>query len=109
MMRRSPISKRTVLLFPATTLYRSLPNRVRQIEINTVGAGGGSVAYLDAGGFLNVGPRSAGAMPGPAAYGRGGTEPTVTDRSAEHTSELQSLMRISYAVFCFKKKINETG
>jgi N-methylhydantoinase A len=56
-----------------------LPNRVRQIEINTVGAGGGSVAHLDAGGFLNVGPRSAGAAPGPAAYGRGGTEPTVTD------------------------------
>ncbi len=56
-----------------------LPNRAAQIEINTVGAGGGSIAYLDAGGFLNVGPRSAGADPGPACYGRGGTEPTVTD------------------------------
>ena len=56
-----------------------LPNRVAQIEINTVGAGGGSIAYLDEGGFLNVGPRSAGADPGPACYGRGGTEPTVTD------------------------------
>ncbi|MEM7404366.1 MAG: hydantoinase/oxoprolinase family protein [Pseudomonadota bacterium] len=55
------------------------PNRVPQIEINTVGAGGGSLAYLDTGGFLNVGPRSAGAVPGPACYGRGGTEPTVTD------------------------------
>ena len=51
-----------------------LPNRVAQIEINTVGAGGGSIAYLDEGGFLNVGPRSAGADPGPACYGRGGTE-----------------------------------
>ena len=67
--------------YAMTTLAKvgGLPNRVRQIEINTVGAGGGSIAHLDAGGFLNVGPRSAGAMPGPAAYGRGGTEPTVTD------------------------------
>lgn len=55
------------------------PNRAPQIEINTVGAGGGSLAYLDEGGFLNVGPRSAGALPGPACYGHGGTEPTVTD------------------------------
>jgi N-methylhydantoinase A len=55
------------------------PNRAPQIEINTVGAGGGSLAYLGNGGFLNVGPRSAGAVPGPACYGRGGTEPTVTD------------------------------
>ena len=55
------------------------PNRVPQIEIKTVGAGGGSIAYLEHGKFLNVGPRSAGALPGPACYGRGGTEPTVTD------------------------------
>src|SRR5699024_9185857 len=47
--------------------------------IHTIGAGGGSIAGLDAGGALTVGPRSAGADPGPAAYGRGGTEPTVTD------------------------------
>ena len=55
------------------------PNRAPQIEINTVGAGGGSIAYLGEGDFLNVGPRSAGAVPGPACYGRGGLEPTVTD------------------------------
>jgi N-methylhydantoinase A len=55
------------------------PNRAPQIEIKTVGAGGGSIAYLAPGKFLNVGPRSAGAIPGPACYGRGGTEPTVTD------------------------------
>ncbi len=55
------------------------PNRAPQIEIKTVGAGGGSIAYLDTGNFLNVGPRSAGAVPGPACYGRGGAEPTVTD------------------------------
>ena len=47
--------------------------------IHTVGAGGGSIAYLDAGGALRVGPRSAGANPGPACYGLGGTQPTVTD------------------------------
>lgn len=54
-------------------------NRTPQIEINAVGAGGGSIAWLDAGDMLMVGPQSAGAAPGPACYGRGGTEPTVTD------------------------------
>ena len=49
------------------------------LDVHTVGAGGGSVAWRDPGGALRVGPRSAGAQPGPACYGRGGTEPTVTD------------------------------
>jgi N-methylhydantoinase A len=49
------------------------------VDVHTIGAGGGSVAWRDAGGALRVGPRSAGAEPGPACYGRGGTEPTVTD------------------------------
>jgi N-methylhydantoinase A len=49
------------------------------VDIHTVGAGGGSIAWRDPGGALRVGPRSAGADPGPACYGRGGTEPTVTD------------------------------
>ena len=49
------------------------------IGIYTIGAGGGSIAYLDAAGILKVGPRSSGASPGPACYDRGGTEPTVTD------------------------------
>lgn len=49
------------------------------IDIHTIGAGGGSIGYMDAGGMLKVGPRSAGAKPGPACYNRGGTEPTVTD------------------------------
>jgi N-methylhydantoinase A/oxoprolinase/acetone carboxylase beta subunit len=49
------------------------------VDIHTVGAGGGSIAWLDPGGALRVGPRSAGADPGPACYGRGGAEPTVTD------------------------------
>ncbi len=49
------------------------------VDVHTVGAGGGSVGWRDPGGALRVGPRSAGAEPGPACYGRGGTEPTVTD------------------------------
>jgi N-methylhydantoinase A len=54
------------------------PIKTSQVDINTVGAGGGSIAWLERG-VLHVGPRSAGADPGPACYGRGGTEPTVTD------------------------------
>ena len=56
-----------------------LPIKTPLIDINTVGAGGGSIAWLDNAGGLRVGPRSAGADPGPICYGRGGTEPTVTD------------------------------
>ena len=56
-----------------------LPLRLPATDIHTVGAGGGSIARVDAGGSLRVGPESAGAEPGPVCYGRGGTEPTVTD------------------------------
>ena len=55
------------------------PVKVPMIEINTIGAGAGSIAWLDDWGGLHVGPQSAGADPGPAAYGRGGSEPTVSD------------------------------
>ena len=55
------------------------PVRLPMVDVNAVGAGGGSVAWLDPGGFLKVGPMSAGAKPGPACYGIGGTQPTVTD------------------------------
>lgn len=55
------------------------PIRVPSVDIAEVGAGGGSVAWIDAGGALQVGPHSAGAEPGPACYGAGGTQPTVTD------------------------------
>lgn len=61
------------------TEIEGYPLRAPSLEIHTIGAGGGSIAYRDEGGFLRVGPRSAGAQPGPACYGRGGTEPTVTD------------------------------
>ena len=54
-------------------------NRVPSIPLRTIGAGGGSIGWRDRGGALRVGPRSAGATPGPAAYGHGGAEPTVTD------------------------------
>ncbi len=54
-------------------------NRLPQIAINAVGAGGGSIGWIDAGDILMVGPHSAGAVPGPACYGQGGTAPTVTD------------------------------
>ncbi len=56
-----------------------LPLRLPTTDIHTVGAGGGSIAHVDAGGSLRVGPESAGAEPGPVCYGRGGTAPTVTD------------------------------
>ena len=52
---------------------------VPMVDVDTIGAGGGSIAYVDGGGIFRSGPRSAGAEPGPAAYDRGGTEPTVTD------------------------------
>jgi N-methylhydantoinase A len=56
-----------------------MPVRVPMLDVRTIGAGGGSIAWVDRGGILHVGPRSAGSTPGPVAFGRGGTEPTVTD------------------------------
>jgi N-methylhydantoinase A len=58
------------------------PAAVPMVDMHTIGAGGGSIAYLDRGGALQVGPESAGADPGPACYGRGGNRPTVTDAQA---------------------------
>ena len=55
------------------------PLGVAAVDIHSIGAGGGSIAWIDAGGMLRVGPHSAGAAPGPACYGQGGAEPTVTD------------------------------
>jgi N-methylhydantoinase A len=55
------------------------PARLSSLDINTIGAGGGSIAWVDRDGLVKVGPRSAGALPGPACYGRGGTQATVTD------------------------------
>ena len=64
---------------PRDTEVAGLPVLVPMIDIDAIGTGGGSIAYIDPGGAFRVGPRSAGAEPGPACYGKGGTEPTVTD------------------------------
>jgi N-methylhydantoinase A len=61
------------------TSIDGIPIRTPMVDVNTIGSGGGSVAWVDSGGALRVGPRSAGADPGPACYGNGGDEPTVTD------------------------------
>jgi N-methylhydantoinase A len=62
-------------------LVDGYPVRVPMVDVNSIGAGGGSIAWIDTGGGLRVGPHSAGSEPGPACYGRGGTEATVTDAS----------------------------
>ncbi len=68
---------------PATarelSLEYGIPLRVPMLDIRSVGAGGGSIAWIDRAGMLNIGPESAGAEPGPVCYGQGGTRPTVTD------------------------------
>ena len=63
----------------AESVVAGVPIRFPMVDVHTIGAGGGSLAWLDEGGALRVGPRSAGARPGPACYGLGGDEPTVTD------------------------------
>ena len=84
-----------------TELDFRIPLRLPMIDVQTIGAGGGSIAYLDRGGVLQVGPRSAGAVPGPICFGRGGTEPTVTDCNAvlgrinaDHPIGLKHLTRL---------------
>jgi len=81
---------------------RRIAGRVIQlpmVDVHTVGAGGGSIGWADRGGALRVGPRSAGAEPGPACYGRGGSEPTVTDANLllgylDSSSELAGGVRL---------------
>jgi len=72
---RIPLTKETWIGQPFRGHMTGFPS----IDIKSVGAGGGSIAWVDAGGLLHVGPRSAGAVPGPVCYGAGGREPTVTD------------------------------
>jgi len=61
--------------------FEDYPLHIPMVDVRTIGAGGSSIAYVDDGGALKVGPQSAGARPGPVCYGRGGTQPTVTDAS----------------------------
>ncbi|MGE0237283.1 MAG: hydantoinase/oxoprolinase family protein [Parvibaculaceae bacterium] len=70
---------RLKIMNPRDTYVSGHPVLTPMIDLVTIGAGGGSVAYVDEAGAFHVGPRSAGSEPGPACYGRGGTEPTVTD------------------------------
>ena len=69
----------TPLITTEKDMAYSVPLRVPLVDIHTIGSGGGSIARVDEGGLLHVGPESAGASPGPLCYGRGGEEPTVTD------------------------------
>jgi len=62
-----------------TDMEYGMPVHVPMVDVHTIGAGGGSIAHVDASGMLRVGPQSAGATPGPIAFGRGGTRPTITD------------------------------
>ena len=73
--RRIPRTRETWLGKPLVSHMTGMPS----VDVRSIGAGGGSIAWVDQGGLLHVGPISAGAMPGPAAYRRGGTRPTVTD------------------------------
>ena len=72
---RIPRTRETWLGRPLVSHMTGMPS----VDVRSIGAGGGSIAWVDQGGLLHVGPISAGAMPGPAAYRRGGTRPTVTD------------------------------
>ncbi|HMK81953.1 MAG TPA: hydantoinase/oxoprolinase family protein [Xanthobacteraceae bacterium] len=71
--------RRGVPEFTNQTSVGDLPVILPSVDVSAIGAGGGSIVHLDAQGLLKVGPESAGAAPGPAAYGRGGTRPTITD------------------------------
>ena len=64
---------------PEWAVSFNVPIRLPTIDVHTIGAGGGSIAWIDSGGALKVGPQSAGSSPGPVCYGRGGQEPTLTD------------------------------
>ena len=82
-----------------------VPIRLPQLDIHTIGAGGGSIAWIDPGGALRVGPRSAGADPGPACYGRGGRLPTVTDADLvlgriDHRRSLAGGLRLDPVAAC---------
>ena len=75
----SLISQGQTVLSPQTSIDFGMVVRAPMIEITTIGAGGGSIAWVDKGGLLNIGPESAGSNPGPVAYGLGNDRPTVTD------------------------------
>jgi N-methylhydantoinase A len=75
----SLVANRKTAVAAQTTIAFGLVIRTPMVEITTIGAGGGSIAWVDRGGLLQVGPESAGSVPGPACYGQGNTRPTLTD------------------------------
>ncbi len=79
------------------SVVAGVPLKLPMVDVHTVSAGGGSIAWADPGGALRVGPKSAGADPGPAAYGRGGEDPTVTDANL-HLGYLEDGARLGGAV-----------
>src|SRR3546814_10818510 len=99
MIRRPPRSTRTDTLFPYTTLFRSVYLYQGKVTADDIG-GNGAQPYSS----TNVVADGSGAYRYTAAFLPEGTYTLALTRSEEHTSELQSLMRISYAVFCLKKK-----
>jgi N-methylhydantoinase A len=82
-------------------MIADIPIQTTWLDVRTIGSGGGSIAYIDGGGLMRVGPRSAGADPGPVSYGKGGLEPTVTDAAAYlgmfGPGELASGIRLDFA------------
>src|SRR3546814_291221 len=106
MIRRPPKSKRTAKLFPYTTLFRSgraFSGHEQQVQPEPQGAA--SISESRPAGRVAGGPGGMGRRRGAAGFDRAADEICASlPRSEEHTSELQSLMRISYAVFCLKKK-----
>ena len=80
-------------------LEYAMPIHVPMVDVHTIGAGGGSIASVDASGMLKVGPESAGAVPGPICYGRGGTRPTITDANLVlGRLDPQRLLAVEHAV-----------
>src|SRR3546814_6476868 len=108
MIRRPPRSTRTDTLFPYTTLFRSPASTDRPAQIRALSAMTGHSAICHS--AICITPRAHGGHYRQTAAGKQGVKKTngrAGIRSEEHTSELQSLMRISYAVFCLKKKKNQ--
>ncbi len=95
-------------------LEYAMPIHVPMVDVHTIGAGGGSIAFVNEAGLLEVGPKSAGANPGPICYGRGGTEPTITDANLllkrldpEALLSVEKQISLSDIEQIFEKKIGE--
>ncbi|MBN3801472.1 hydantoinase/oxoprolinase family protein [Paraburkholderia sp. Ac-20336] len=95
-------------------LEYAMPIHVPMVDVHTVGAGGGSIARVNAGGILKVGPESAGSMPGPICYGRGGTLPTITDANLvlgrlnpDKLLSVDNKVSMDFVADCIRKEVAE--